>query len=170
MVMVWLLTACKPSPSVNANTEQTYFDIKGYFKSEALKLKNAHPQIQKTVSHNNDTTSHTVTVKDWLTEFSLFIQSDINKPAWKNSYKVVKSETFIIYTAKEKSLRTRRIVIKLAEKDVQWIMIENRVKNELYATYEKLSYFPESHYEIMKNQSVRLLGNNRYYINGQLKH
>ncbi len=160
-----LLASCKPE----IRETPSYFDIKGYFKSEAAKLALQHKSVLKTIVHNGISETKTVDIKDWQQELNMFISADINKPAWKDSYTVQQTANSIVYRAKEDDLETRDIIITKKDGKVKWILIFTHTpKNILYDTKAKLSWFPDSAYQIQKMQTVRLLGKNSYDISGKL--
>jgi hypothetical protein len=162
------LQACRPDKT-QSNGTLKYFDIAGYFKADTARLTKSNPRVEKTVTHNGVTESKTIQIPNWGQEFNLFILSDINRPAWKNSYSVLNTDSLIIYKAKTPDLRTTEVMIKKEGDNVKWIVIFNHTKNLLYETHEKLSYFPDSVYQIEKSQQVRLMGKNLYRIKGVLK-
>jgi hypothetical protein len=162
------LQSCKPDIK-QTGAVMKYYDISGFFKADTSRLRKLNPEVNKTVTHNGVTENKTVHIDNWGHELNLFIQSDINRPAWKNSYKVQNTDSLIIYQAKYPDLRTTRIVIKKDKDKVKWVLIYNHTKNLLYETREKLSYFPDSVYLIEKWQQVRLMGRNNYRIQGFLK-
>ncbi|HVV56652.1 MAG TPA: hypothetical protein VHC47_15060 [Mucilaginibacter sp.] len=144
-----------------------YFDLKGYFLADSARLTKLNPLITKTVTHNNDTETKKVHIKDWGAELSLFTESDINKPAWRADYNIQQSGDFLIYKAKKNTdLKTRDIIIKKTGDKIKWILIFNHTQNILYESEEKLSYFPDSLYIIRKLQRVRFLGLQKYTIKG----
>jgi hypothetical protein len=163
------LQACKPEIKETGGT-LAFFDLKGYFKADSARLTQSHPLVTKMVKHNNDEQTRQVHISNWGEELSLFSQSDINKPAWRASYKAETSPGFIIYTAKDLKLVTRRIVISRdsSTQKVKWIMINNYTKNLLYTSAEKLTYYPDSVYQIEKKQVIRLVGTNRYLVKGRI--
>jgi hypothetical protein len=161
------LPSCRPDIKQGGTTLK-YFDISGYFKADTARLRKLNPTVNKTVTHNNVTENKTVHITNWGQELNLFIQSDINRPAWKNSYAVQVMDSLIIYKAKSPDLHTTKIIIKKDGDKVKWILIFNHTKNLLYETREKLSYFPDSVYLIQKSQQVRLMGRNNYRIEGVL--
>jgi hypothetical protein len=123
----------------------------------------------KTVTHNGVTESKKVKIDNWMRELSLFSESDINKPAWRDSYKIQQTDHTLIYMATDTTLKTREIIInKKQDGQVQYIAIYNYTKNLLYDTREKLTYMPDSIYKIEKTQHVKLLGTNKYVIVGSL--
>lgn len=159
------LQSCKPDIK-ESNANMKYFDIKGFFRSDSARLTKLNKPIFKSVKHNGVVESKKVTIKNWGTELSLFSESDINKPAWRNSYRITTDSNIIIYQALVPGLKTREILIKKTGGKVKYIMIINSTKNILYSTLEKLSYFPDSLYLIQKSQTVRVLGKNNYDIAG----
>jgi hypothetical protein len=165
LCLTLLLPSCKPDIPKNGTK---FFDLKGYFHADSLRLTKLKHLTLKTVTHNGITETKKVHIANWGTELNLFSQSDINKPAWSNSYTVTNDGNAIIYKAKEPQLRTREIVISKQGNKIRWIMIYNNTKNTLYQSTEKLSYFPDSVYIIQKYQKVRLLGANTYIIKGSL--
>jgi len=163
------ITSCADTSKEAEVQEFSYFDIKGYFEKEVAKLSVENPLVYKEVYKNRQKEAKEVAINDWQKELSLFIESDINKPSWKNSYSFERSDDTVIYRALEDELRTRKIeIIKIGEK-VLSIYIENSASNELYKSNEQLFYFPDSLYRIIKKQQVRILGENQYEIVGKLK-
>ncbi|MES2426667.1 MAG: hypothetical protein V4560_06815 [Bacteroidota bacterium] len=165
LLLISFLPSCKLDV---AKSDANFFDIKGYFHADSLRLTKLNHLTLKTVTHNGITETKKVQIANWGAELSLFSQSDINKPAWSNSYNIINDGNVIIYRAKEPQLRTREIVINKQGNKVRWILIYNDSKNRLYQTTEKLSYFPDSVYIIQKYQKVRLLGANTYVVKGSL--
>lgn len=162
-----LLPACKPGGN-EAGVSLKYFDIKGYFEKDSLRLTKQNSLVFKTVTHNGVTQRKKVHIANWGIELSLFKQSDINKPAWRNSYEVISNEDSVLYKAKYPDLTMREMRIKINKQKVRSVIIFNATKNMLYQTTEKLSYFPDSLYLIEKYQKVRLMGSNKYTIEGQI--
>jgi hypothetical protein len=160
-----ILPACNPDIK-DTGSALKYFDLKGYFYADSARLTKLNRPVLKTVIHNGVSQSKKVHISNWGTELGLLVGSDINKPAWKDSYTVQTTPTTLIYAAKYPELQTQNIIINKADNKVKWIMIINHTKNMLYETKEKLTYFPDSMYMIEKVQSVRLLGSNRYDIKG----
>src|SRR5688572_13222886 len=79
-------TSCS-NPEVNS--VKNYVDIKGFFENEIKRLTKTNTRVNKTVSSFNKIESKIVANINWKNELSLFVSSDINKPAWKNSYKLI---------------------------------------------------------------------------------
>lgn len=167
LVLLFLvISACsQPEEEIKRNT---YADLKGFFDAEASRLVKSDPLIKKTVARNDVSETRELKGIDWKTELSLFAESDINKPAWKDSYKVTNLPGRVSYKATDSSLRTREISINKDSKGkITKVTILNQSNNMLYSTTEQLMYIPDSLYQISKKQQVIVIGDNRYYINGE---
>lgn len=157
--------ACRPDVQ-RAKGRLVYFDIKGFFTADAARLNQKHVTVTKTVIHNGDAQTKKINNVNWVNEFNLFINADINNPAWSNSYTIQHAKGLIVYKAKTPDLKTRSIIIKKEGDKVKWLIIYNHATNMLYENVEKLTYFPDSVYQISKSQKVRFLGKNLYSIKG----
>lgn len=167
VAFICFFVSCKPG-NVQTGTDLKYFDIKGFFTADTARLRKLNHITHKMVYHNGVKETKDVHIGNWGLELNLFSQSDINKPAWRDSYTVVKTDNIEIYRAKDPDLKTREIMVKKEDGKVKWLVIFNKTNNLLYQTSEKLSYFPDSIYIIQKYQKVRLLGANQYLIKGSL--
>src|ERR1700744_3226080 len=128
---------CKPD-AADKNASLTYFDIKGYFIADTIRLKKLDKPVTKTVTHNGVTETKKVKVDNWGQELDMFMGADINRPAWKNSYTILNGDKIILYKAKDEDLKVREISIKKENGKVKWILIFTRTQNILYKTTEKL--------------------------------
>lgn len=162
------LMACK-APAAKQQTLE-YPDIKGYFKKEIRRLEKKKPLIEKTVHLNTQKETNSLTNIKWNEELSLFLESDINKPAFKGLYKKGKQEELITFTALDEKLKTREIEITYSQAGtIKRIAIKNHTQNNLFTSDEFLEYYPDSLYQIVKRQEVKVLGTNNYWILGEFK-
>jgi len=165
IITIICFAACKQDAKATI-TSLKYFDVKGYFEKDSIRLTKQNNLVFKTVTHNGVSQSKKIHIANWGIELSLFKESDINRPAWKDSYTVINDNDVLIYKAKYPELKTREIRIKKDKEKVSWILIINNAENPLYQTSEKLSYFPDSLYLIEKHQKIKLMGSNNYKIEG----
>ena len=160
-----IISGCTGSSS--SVKQNSYLDLTKFFSSEITKLEKLEPNVRKTVSRNGLRETKSLNNINWKSELSLFIESDINKSAWKNSYKITNSKNEVIYTALDSSLRTKRIFItRSPEGMVKKVLIVNKISNMLYESSEELLYITDSIYTINKQQHVVLVGDNDYKITG----
>lgn len=166
-----ILSSCnRPGDSDQAHsTVQRYFSLEQYFAEQVRELQQSRPEILKSVEANGKTETRSVKISSWEKELAPFTESDINKAAWTNSYSVDSGEHKIVYESIEPGLRTRQIVLtKAGSGEITGIFIHNKISNLLYTSDEQLHFYPDSLYEIVREQDVRVVGYNRYRISGQL--
>lgn len=166
-IVLFLFSGCSSSSDKQAPEQKYFFDIAGYFKQQASKL--ANKQVIKTASKNNEAETKTLVIKNWEQELQLFSECDINKAAWKDSYKKDSIANTITYSATDPDLRVKSIKISFADATPAKIEMNTQSKNLLYHTTENLVFIPDSLYQITKHQKVILLGLNDYKISGLIK-
>ncbi|WP_090603126.1 hypothetical protein [Parapedobacter koreensis] len=167
MLLAANASCSNPDGSQSISSQNVYFSLGDYFTQEADRLQQRAPDIAKTVSKNGETESRDTRIGNWKNELELFIDSDINKPAWQHSYRIDSTATSLTYTSLDPALRTEQIRIeKDANDDINRIHIVNRVNNMLYQTNEQLDYYPDSLYRIIRKQQVRIIGASSYTVNG----
>jgi hypothetical protein len=164
---------------------KTYFDLEGYFKKEALRLSKKNRPILKTVWINGKSEQKTITIKNWEKEFGVFIDADINKASWRGSFKkltkeknkerveggsyILSSNELTTYTSNSNKIPVKKIEVIRAKGKVRSIKVYIYNSNDLYASQDTLSYFPDSLYEIKKVQHIKLLEEKKYQIVGEFK-
>jgi len=168
-ILLFLLVSCT-SENTNSDVHEIYyFDLKTYFSNEADKFSKQRKLIHKSITHNGTVEEKNLQINNWKEEFALFIESDINKVSWKNSYKKDSTLNKLTFTAKEEDLKTQSIEIEFLNNHPSKFRIINKTHNYLYKTDEILEYIPDSLYLISKKQQVTLLEKNDYLIQGLLK-
>jgi hypothetical protein len=168
------LSSCSQKEAELSN-EAYFFSLKNYFEEEAERLTNQHALVLKEVKRNAEFEEKEIEIQDWKKEFGLFIESDINKLSWKDSYQETTYKNSsgerdtLIYRSLDPKLRTQEIMIVRDNKQIREIAIKNNTKNYLYNSVEELKYYPDSLYEINKKQDVIILGSNDYHISGHFR-
>ena len=170
LLISFLILGCTSSNKKDEVRAIYYFDLKSYFQNLADSLNKTNQLVEKTVSKNGVKEEKNIKIADWKNELALFIEADINKSAWKDSYTKDSTANIIKYNAKNEDLKTRSIYILLNNGKPKQIVINTRVDNLLYHGEETLTYDDGISYEIKKHQKVILLGLNNYRIFGKLKY
>jgi len=176
IMLAVFFSACKPDARDNGHLK--YFDLKDYFIKDSARLTKENKIVFKTVTHNGVSESKKVHIANWGGELNLFKDADINKPAWKDSYKIIDEDSILVYRAKKpNSMKVREILINKTKEKIKWILIYNKTPENtwlglkipsLYQTSERLIYFPDSLYIIERVQRVKLIGTNVYKIRGEI--
>ncbi|TAF44530.1 MAG: hypothetical protein EAZ51_06115 [Sphingobacteriales bacterium] len=166
IIIFSLSGGCQKSASKSVKTEIYFFDLKTFFNTEASRLMLANKPIYKTVYVKNVPEKKLIKITNWASELSLFSQSDINKTAFKNSYRIKSTANKIVYTAKVSDVKTRSILIYLEQKKPVSITIINHQKNYIFETWETLYYATNTKYSIKKKQKLLFWDTDEYKIFG----
>ncbi|MCX2451754.1 hypothetical protein OQX61_10830 [Pedobacter sp. PLR] len=157
-------------PAVTQQKEaHPYFDLKGYFAGEATRLSRGKPMIHKTVVVNDSTESKDLVIQDWPKELSIFSDADLNKSAWKGLFQVKKTDTLELYTSNNEKVPVKELKVIKRKGRVYGLQVLIRNSNTLYTSSDTLSYFPDSLYDVKKDQQIRLLAEKNYRITGKFK-
>jgi hypothetical protein len=147
--------------------EKFYFDIENYFADQAKLLSNNYTEVEKLLINNNDTQRVVLNNLIWIEELAPFLNSDINKPAWKDSYRtdsVFDDETLksISYKSLEDKLPVKQIQLHFTNNTVDHIFIENATRNYVYNSVQVLSYSSGKGFTIEGEQDI-ILGKDLHY-------
>ena len=164
--LILILSACTANEQ---NKTQTggYFDLKGYFEKEAIRLNTLSLQIDKSVEVNGNGEQKRVKIKDFKNELGTFITSDINKSSWRGSFSVKKETNTESYTTVNAKIPVKKVEIHYLNQKIKWIQIIAITDNILYHSSDTLTYYPDSLYEIKKTQKIKLLKEKKYVISGR---
>jgi len=167
-LLALLFFSCNQEKESEANKDFLYFDIKGYFDKEAQRLHRDNPTVLKSVGVNKNFERKTLKIGDWETELSIFSNADINKTAWKGSFKITTVQNVLLYTASEQKIPVKTVLVKKENNKVKEIKIIIHNKNILYYSSDTLIYIPDSLYQVNKQQKIRFFKNKSYQISGKL--
>lgn len=172
LIFCALLSAC--NEELKENQTKKYFDLKGLIESQIKTLNIQKPLVQKSILIAEKSENQVVKTIDWAKEFEFFIQADLNKPAFTQSYRVDSLSTGVKYTLKE----TEKLPVKylnITKIGAEVIGIQALVKNEnyLYETerYLKLSFKNNQviDYQINGYQKIIFGDKKNFKINGVIK-
>jgi hypothetical protein len=158
------LSACN-EPASDPNAKKTYYDLKGFIENQVVYLNETKPKVTKTVRLNGKKEVRSDYKTDWKKELELFTQADINKPAYRNSYIVVRSDS-AVYEYKVKAgenLPVRYLIIKVDSATQQPLSVKALIQaeNKIYNS-EKLI-------ELTCRKSNNLLGVSAFSVKGYQK-
>ena len=162
---VVLLSACSQQQH-NASETAYEIDLPSYFKGEIESLTKQNPKITKTVFKDIVKETKSLHINDWERELGSFLAVDINKPAYKGLYTKDSTDNLVRYQFTKSDIS--QISIEYQEGVPAVIQIEKSVKNLLYNSTEKITYASNQFYTIDKEQEVKVLGTNKYKIEGIL--
>lgn len=161
------LLSCNQREESRANADLLYFDIKGYFADEAVRLTKINPKVIKAVYVNGALETKTLKISDWKKELDIFASADINKTSWKGSFKAQNSPDAEHYTSSSKKIPVKDVLIEKANGKIKKIQIVTSTKNILFTSGDTLTYYPDSLYQIIKHQKTKLLSAKNYKVTGR---
>ncbi len=158
-------TACQ-SPSQEQQSAAkaaapVFFDLKGYMSGQVEALKASNPRVKKRVSINGKTEERVSDQINFEEELAIFLNSDINKPAWSDKYS--KDSSFaggqlqnIRYLAKEANLKTQMMQVSFSGGAVSKIELKNRASAAIVTAEETMTYTPGKGYSIVYKEAPAL--------------
>jgi len=162
LVLVLILSACQEvtTPAEN-NQVNIFFDLKDFFQKEITSLEKIN-SFKKTVSINGVSEEKELAKLNLDNELSIFIASDINRPAWSDKYKIdslftpQKELSQITYRTLDEKLKTKKITIDFQAKTVSKIAIEKATDNAVAQSKQVLKYTVGKGYSIQSEQALSL--------------
>ncbi|RDC55400.1 hypothetical protein DU508_17670 [Pedobacter chinensis] len=167
MLFALALFSCNQKNESEANTDLLYFDLKGFFEQEIVRLEKLNPTVNKAVSVNETPENKNVKITDWKKELAIFVNADINKASWRGSFKINKENNADIYVSNNKKIPVKKVHIEKQGLKVSKIEILIANTNILFQSHDTLSYYPDSLYEIKKQQKIKLLSEKKYKVIGK---
>jgi hypothetical protein len=86
------VSACQNEEDRNKD-EKFYFDLKSFVENQIVYLNDKKPIVSKTVGLDGKTVSNESKDIDWKKELELFVQADLNKPSYRQSYMVERKDS-----------------------------------------------------------------------------
>jgi hypothetical protein len=134
------LAACTPEKN-QARTGQ-YYDLASFVESQIGELDSLRPTVEKTVVSGNARETKQISAINWSKELDLFVQADLNKPAYRNSYQVEKVGDYtLIYRARpgeEVPVKYLKIEVDAAAGKPRHVEVTITSENYLYNSEKKL--------------------------------
>lgn len=142
--------------------EATFFNLKGYFKSQQATLL-AQNGFKKKTTIDGQEIERSLDSLDFSQELKVFEASDINKIAWMDKYQV--DSTFdpsgtlreLNYKAEDEKLRTQRLRVSFNQNQtVDTIEVFNNSTGNIATLKQRLRYIPTYGYLIESTQKTAL--------------
>ena len=70
---------------------KAYYDLKGFIENQIVYLNEKKPEVSKTAILGGKREASKTHEVDWKKELELFVQADINKPSYRQSYEVIQN-------------------------------------------------------------------------------
>ena len=150
------------NPKKDSVQIKKYFDLKGFMERQIAELDQKKPVVDKTMKMGEEQNSRSSNEINWKKELELFLQADINKPAYIQSYIVSRpdSSTYEYGLKQGQDLPVRYLKIKLDKANGMPVRIEAQLKsqNKLYESEKNINLSCQ-----IKGESCKIL---TYHISG----
>lgn len=157
-----------PSATKSHKKSSDIFSVDSFFNGEVNRLQQLNPAVLKSVSKDGEKEQRELKIGSWKNELSAFQAADISKNFDPTLYEVKAVDCVTEFTAKKKDLQIQKLRIEFDKNEkVKNIHIVKKITNSLYDSQEKLDYFSDSLYRIVKLQDVQGLDANQYEIVGK---
>ena len=142
--LVYFISLCLFSCNQPQDKPQTptYFPLKAFMEQQIALLSAQKPLLNKMVEAEGQSDTTQTTAVDWTKELDLFVQADLNKPAYINSYTVSNEGNTTRYVVKNgESLPTQFLKITRDPVTQQPITVEalSRTENYLFTSQKQVS-------------------------------
>ena len=164
VICLLVLSSCRDEET-DPNEKKTYYDLKGFVDNQIVYLNEKKPKVTKTVRLDGKKEVRAETETDWKKELELFAQADINKPAYRNSYSIIRSDSSVYeYRIKEgEKLPVQYLMIKVDSATQQPVSVKAllRSENKIYSSEKSI--------ELTSSRRNSLLEVSAYSVKGYQK-
>lgn len=168
------MSSCSKDPSeVYYEDQRYYYDLPSFIAKQVSNLQSKKQWVRKHVT--KDGHSHIIERGDieWNEELDLFVESDINRPAWRGEFKVdsinLEREYVITYKTENNQIPVKNVVVTIDKETGQClkITVDRRTKNFLYQSDQSLYYTTGEGYMMKGKLSVSYLFDSEYSIDSE---
>jgi len=89
-ILLFSLASCQPEETRD-DAPKAYYDLKGFIENQIVYLNEKKPEVNKTAILGSKREVSKTREVDWKKELELFVQADINKPSYRQSYEVIQN-------------------------------------------------------------------------------
>lgn len=160
LMIVFLLISCQPE-KVKLEGAPPFFDLEAFFQKEVDRM--GGQTVERKILLKGQMDVQKLSNWDAAVELEGFKELNINRPAWRDQYRVdsLRGENGWLeglrYLAIDSSLRIQEIDIDFADSgEVAEIRVEKYIKNLVVHFHQKLRYRPGQGYWLWREQKVPL--------------
>lgn len=155
------LVSCQ-TPAETSTEPNAYYDVKGFVQNQIQLLSQQQPTIEKTMVVGQEEEKRTTKSVDWKKELELFLQADINKPAFRLSYATQRPDSltyeYTLQTEEDLPVRFLKVVLDKTSGKPALIEAEISSKNKLYESEKYLSMRCEEKAGVWRIGSYQIKG------------
>ncbi len=155
IVIILILNSCQNKSDKKNN--ENYFDLKSSLDKEILYINQLNGLINKMVMIDQKVEQKNIAKESCLSDLQSIFEYDLNKPSWKNSFRVNNTANATTYSSIEKSIPVRKMIVEknAVTNNIEHIRIIYRNENNLFKTHKIIDIQPKKGYQICITQDVR---------------
>ncbi|MBI1287293.1 MAG: hypothetical protein GC178_06905 [Flavobacteriales bacterium] len=174
IAIVLLMCSCSKDPVEQYyENERFYYDLPLFINKQIDNLKKKGQWVRKHVT--KDGHSHIIERGDidWNEELDAFLESDINRPAWRGEFKtdtIILERAYVItYKTENDQIPVKNVVVTIDKDSKQClsVTVDRRTKNFLYSSDQSLYYTTGEGYMMKGKLSVNYLFDSEYSIESE---
>lgn len=89
-ILFVLVVSCRPEEARD-DAPKVYYDLKDFIENQIVYLNEKKPEVSKTAVLGEKREVSKTREVDWKKELELFVQADINKPSYRQSYEIIQN-------------------------------------------------------------------------------
>lgn len=180
ILVLLIISSC--TDSTQQNQPAVYYDVLGFVKRQITDLSDQKPIVTKSVAINEKRNQESTRAINWERELELFAQADINKPALRTSYQIVRPDSLTYqYTLKnpEDHLSVRSLSVQLdsVTRQPRRIAAVLQTSNPLYSSERTLllesgpkgGQWRVQHYTLSGYQKLPYFDKNSFLVDGRVQ-
>lgn len=178
-ILLFSLLACNQEEARD-DAPKSYYDLKGFIENQIVYLSEKKPEVSKTAILGNKREVSVTREMDWKKELELFVQADINKPSYRQSYEVIRNGPlhyeYRLKPGNDLPVAYLKIDTDSVLKQPMRVEALIRTKNKIYNSEKKLvlnaqkrnSLLEINSYEVNGYQKLIFVEKKEFGIRGQI--
>ena len=168
------MASCDQGPAeAYYGDQRSYYDLPSFINKQAKNLNEKKQWVRKHVT--KDGHSHIIERGNiiWEDELDAFLESDINRPAWRGEFTVdtidLTREFLVTYETENEQIPVKKVVVSIDKESKQClrITVDRETKNFLYSSQQSLFFTNGEGYMMKGKLSVSLLFDSEYSIESE---
>lgn len=166
-----MLGSCTQDPTeVYFDDERNYYDLPSCMRKQVDALNTMGKHVRKKLTKDGHTQVLEHGNVNWDEELELFLDSDINRPAWRGAFKAdtVQLERMyvITYRTENEEIPVKNVVVTIDKENKQCLRltIDRQTDNFLYTSVQKLFFTPGEGYTIKGSLKVVFLFESEFAV------
>lgn len=176
-----LLVACN-GPAKQAQLPNVYYGVGEFVKAQITTLSQRKPTVQKALDIAGKKEIQTTNAVNWNRELELFMQADINKPAFRNSYLISRPDSltyqYQLKPGEKETVQSLQVRLDSVTRQPRQIRALLTTENPLYHSerhillesgFDQRHHWQIQHYSMNGFQQLTFFDKNEFSVEGTVQ-